>query len=587
MEPKTLTFEKPPEPILTAVIPTASGLGTVNPTGVPGEGPAVVQTGVPAAAHTAGHPSEQAIRQPTGAQTEPTPEFLVIQQTATAAPLTAAPGFLPPRRQQVWKRNPLLNFITGLFNADTWRAFAFSLVAGILGFVAFWYLAVPVLSTMWGFVMLFEGFGWFFLGLILLAITLPILALIILGARGWASLYRRLTQGFWRDQIDPPPAFHGQRIRNRRDIWPALKSAYRDGTGWRAILYLLTCILTTAASLLVSVFTLIPGLVALTYPLWWHLLRARWVTDPFWQPGMEWNPILIGPGATVVSGPRVVIPGWNDWAGYFHYANWIYPLNTPLRIATVALLGLLALLIWAALMRAFGRLYRLLGRTFLGARPSDIREARLRAQRESVVNDADLRLRQIERDLHDGTQAQLVAVAMLLGEARELLAAGAPKPAEGLVETAHLQVKDALTELREIVSGIRPPALDAGLGVALQTLAARCPVPVALTVGPDIDEDLDPAEAAIAYYSISELLGNVVKHAGARTASVEVLRNGTVLHIRVRDDGSGGAVIDGASGTGLPGIAERLAAIDGTMYVHSPEGGPTIIDLTIPTHTRR
>jgi len=383
------------------------------------------------------------------------------------------------------------------------------------------------------------------------------------------------------------------KIRSWRDIWPAtraiLRAGFSDGIGWRALLYVLASAATAAASLLVSIFALLPGLLAATYPIWWRLLPYQAVVRQIWQGEDDYltQQIWVGPGALIISRDRALpfIPGWSASWRLFN-SDWMIPLNTSGRIAIVALVGLLLLLIWAALMRAFGRLYRLLGRTLLGARPGDIREAKLRAQREAVVNDADLRLRQIERDLHDGTQAQLVAAAMLLGEARELLAAGAPKPAAGLVDTAHQQVKEALTDLRKIAIGIRPPALDAGLSVALETLTARCPIPTTLVVGADIDDDLDPAEAAIAYYSISELLGNVVKHAHARTATVDVLRNGSVLHIRVRDDGGGGASIGGAAGTGLTGIQERLAAIDGTMYCHSPEGGPTVIDMTIPTATR-
>ena len=551
--------------------------------------------------------------------TTPTP---LMQQSGPQPPLVAAPAILPPPPPQLapqlaqplapqlaqppaptparptkpWQRNPILNFLTGLFNSATWRGIAFTLVVAAGAFLAFWFLAVPAWLAYAGIILTFDTGGLGFIpGFLLLGFTIVLLALIVMGARSWGVAFRWLTAKLLKQPIEPPPRFERPRVKIRswRDIWPAtkaiLRAGFSDGVGWRALLYVLASAATAAVSLLVSLFTLLPGLLAATYPIWWRLLPYQAVEQQIWQGADEFitQQIWVGPGALIISRDPVLpfVPGWSDNWRLFT-SDWMIPLNTPGRIAIVALVGLLLLLIWAALMRAFGRLFRQLALALLGARPGDIREARLRAQREAVVNDADLRLRQIERDLHDGTQAQLVAVAMLLGEARELLAAGAPKPAAGLVETAHAQVKDALTDLREIASGIRPPALDAGLGVALQTLAARCPVPVGLTVGTDIDDGLDPAESAIAYYSISELLSNVVKHANARQASVEVLRNGAVLHIRVRDDGSGGATVDGAGGTGLSGIAERLAAIDGTMYVHSPAGGPTIVDLTIPTDGR-
>jgi signal transduction histidine kinase len=179
---------------------------------------------------------------------------------------------------------------------------------------------------------------------------------------------------------------------------------------------------------------------------------------------------------------------------------------------------------------------------------------------------------------------------MQLGEAREQLTAD-PALAAELLDTAHASTKEALTELREIARGIHPPALDDGLAVALETLGARAPLPVTVDVEPGADDDLSPAVRSIAYYTAAELVTNVAKHARATGAYLLVTRpDAGTLHLRVRDDGHGGAVVvpgvPGGSGTGLAGLAERIATVDGTFALTSPVGGPTVVDVTLPTRTR-
>ena len=172
-----------------------------------------------------------------------------------------------------------------------------------------------------------------------------------------------------------------------------------------------------------------------------------------------------------------------------------------------------------------------------------------------AVTSADARLRAIERDLHDGPQARLVAVAMQLGEARSHLAAGTElEQATSLVDSAHAATKETLVELREIVRGIHPPALDAGLPVALETLAARSPLPVSVAIDPTLEatRPLEPVLQSLVYYAVAELLANVAKHSGATGAELAVRRNGaeSVL-VSVTDDGRGGAAVSPADGTGL------------------------------------
>ncbi|MEV8549720.1 sensor domain-containing protein [Streptomyces glaucescens] len=217
--------------------------------------------------------------------------------------------------------------------------------------------------------------------------------------------------------------------------------------------------------------------------------------------------------------------------------------------------------------------------------PSDELERRiaeLESDRGVVVDTAAADLRRIERDLHDGAQARLVALAMGLGLAKEKLLED-PDAAAAMVDEAHGEVKLALQELRDLARGIHPAVLtDRGLDAALSAVASRCTVPVKVTV--DLDER--PAEAieGIAYFTVSELLQNVSKHSGAASASVEVWRSESRLLIQVHDDGRGGARLD--AGSGLRGLSERLDAVDGLFVVDSPEGGPTVVTAELPWRDR-
>jgi signal transduction histidine kinase len=205
----------------------------------------------------------------------------------------------------------------------------------------------------------------------------------------------------------------------------------------------------------------------------------------------------------------------------------------------------------------------------------------LEASRTQAAEDAATTLRRIERDLHDGAQAQLTAVAMKLGQAREKLAATEAfdrNAALSLVDAAHQHAKEALVDLRNIARGIHPPALDLGLDAALATLVARCPVPASLRVA----TETRPAQAieTIAYFSVAELLGNVARHSGAKHASVEVTDDDGRLRVAVVDDGVGGAHV--GAGTGLLGLAGRVRAADGHIQVSSPIGGPTVVVVELP-----
>ncbi|MET8766250.1 sensor domain-containing protein [Streptomyces sp. NPDC004658] len=236
------------------------------------------------------------------------------------------------------------------------------------------------------------------------------------------------------------------------------------------------------------------------------------------------------------------------------------------------------------LARGMANLDRAMVRGLLS--PSDELERRiaeLESDRGIVVDAAAADLRRIERDLHDGAQARLVNLAMGLGLAKEKLLED-PDAAAEMVAEAHGEVKLALQELRDLARGIHPAVLtDRGLDAALSAVASRCTVPVTVTV----DLPARPAAAieGIAYFTVSELLQNISKHSGARSASVDVWRSEDRLLIQVRDDGRGGARLDG--GSGMRGLADRLGAVDGLFDLDSPAGGPTVVTAELPWRNRQ
>jgi signal transduction histidine kinase len=208
--------------------------------------------------------------------------------------------------------------------------------------------------------------------------------------------------------------------------------------------------------------------------------------------------------------------------------------------------------------------------------------------RHDAVDTAAAELRRIERDLHDGAQARLVALGMSL-QAAERLFPTSPEAALALVAEAKESSSLALTELRDLVRGIYPPVLaDRGLADAIRALALDAPLPVELDI--DLASTIELPVASAVYFSVAEALTNVTKHAGARSVRIQLSQTllagggppggGGLLRAQVTDDGSGGA--DPAQGTGLAGVERRLAAFDGILAVNSPPGGPTIVVIEVP-----
>jgi signal transduction histidine kinase len=412
----------------------------------------------------------------------------------------------------------------------TWREFAYLLLNLPMGIIGFVYV-VTMLSLGAGLLVTFLG--------------VPVLAAGLAGARGLGVVERARARGLLRlDVAEPGPV-----VAKGRGFMPWLGAQLGSGVSWRHVLY---CFLhfpwgIFSFTVSVSFFTYAWGF--LTYPLW------QWVFPTYaHQPGLQ----LYGDGTG------------NGW--------W---LDSPFEVALTACFGLALVLITPWLIRGMAYVDRLMVSGLLGPSRLATRVTELESDRGTVVDTAAADLRRIERDLHDGAQARLVALAMGLGLAKEKLHED-PKAAASMVDEAHGEVKLALQELRDLARGIHPAVLtDRGLDAALSSVAARCTVPVSVTV--DLPGRPVPAIEGIAYFTVSELLQNISKHSGASRATVDLWQSGDRLMIHVIDNGRGGAST--AAGSGLAGLAERLDAVDGVLAVDSPAGGPTTIAAELPWRT--
>jgi len=246
----------------------------------------------------------------------------------------------------------------------------------------------------------------------------------------------------------------------------------------------------------------------------------------------------------------------------------------------VAAGGLILLLAAPHVTRGMALADVAVARLLLGPpRRADLRAriGELELSRARVVDSAEAERRRIERDLHDGAQQRLVALAMDLGRARARFADD-PEAARAIVDQAHAEAKEALVELRNLVRGVHPPVLtDRGLDAALSGLAALSPVPVSVRV--DAAPRPPASVEAIAYFVVAEALTNIAKHARATRAVVSVDRRADTLSVVIRDDGIGGA---DPRGQGLSGLADRVAGVDGRLTVDSPAGAGTVIEVELP-----
>ncbi|MFI6087999.1 sensor histidine kinase [Streptomyces sp. NPDC051218] len=388
-------------------------------------------------------------------------------------------------------------------------------------------------------------------------------------ARALGAVHRRLAALFLVDRTTGPPPLRPEgRLVSRLDarLW--------DGAGWRAAAYALAKLPVSCLGAY-AVLWWLAGLVNLTAPLRWALFGQH--PEPGSPEGMPvLTPIFVGGlDADTFAGTFLAVA---IGVGTLLAAPWVTRLVTE---ADRWLIG------------------ALLSPGQLADRVRDLEETRALA-----VDDSVALLRRVERDLHDGAQVRLVAVAMSLDMIRQRLnesegegesqkensgdgrggdkGGGALDVARlrQLVDVAHHNATEALTELRDLARGIHPPVLDDGLPEALATLTARSSVPVDLVT--EIPERPTPAIETIAYFCAAELLANVIKHSGARRAAVTVAQLDGRLLLQVGDDGHGGA--DAAGGSGLTGLLQRVRTVDGRMDVRSPEGGPTAVTVELPLH---
>ncbi|WBB92263.1 sensor histidine kinase [Verrucosispora sp. WMMC514] len=320
--------------------------------------------------------------------------------------------------------------------------------------------------------------------------------------------------------------------------------------------------------------------------------RFRWVvTDPATWRDLAWlvPGALVGIvlGAITLAVPLyglaglTLTPVWiwlgTDWYGYG--TVWSVDSVGEALLCVPQGAAILAVGLWSApwLRRVDAFFDRLL------LAPTRAAELRLRVTqltvtRADAVDAQAAELRRIERDLHDGVQARLVSLGMMIGLADELIDRD-PAAAHELLAEARESSGTALVELRHLVRGIHPPVLaERGLEGAVRALALSLPVPIA--VDAELRGRLDTPVESAAYFALAETLTNVVRHSRAQHAWVSLRHAGGRLTMVVTDDGAGGA--DSAAGTGLRGIERRLAAFDGTMALSSPPGGPTVVTMELP-----
>ncbi|MCB5907917.1 sensor histidine kinase [Streptomyces pinistramenti] len=413
------------------------------------------------------------------------------------------------------------------FSGRTWREFLYLFISLPIAIVMFTYATV-VISLGAGLLVTFLG--------------IPLFAGGLAGARALGGMERARARTLLGVTVaDPAPPRAA-----KPGLMPWIGGVLKSGASWRHLLYCMLHFPWAVFAFVFSVTFWVLGWGLLTYPLW------HWVFPAYaGRPGLQM---------------------WGDGAGHGFY------LSSSAGIWGTSGIGLLLVFAGPWVIHGLTQLDRVLVHGLLGPSPLASRVSELESDRGVVVDTAAADLRRIERDLHDGAQARLVALAMDLGLAKEKLAED-PEAAAKMVDEAHGEVKTALQELRDLARGIHPAILtDRGLGPALSALAARCTVPVTVTV--DLDRRPAAAIEGTAYFTVSELLQNVSKHARATSATVDVWHSADRIVLLVTDDGRGGAGT--VAGSGLAGLADRLAAVDGLLAVDSPNGGPTAITAELP-----
>jgi signal transduction histidine kinase len=360
--------------------------------------------------------------------------------------------------------------------------------------------------------------------------------------RGLANLHRRLA-GQWLGVPVPLPYLPPP----HRGLIGLVKRLLTDPATWRDQLWLVLNVPVGFFLGVLPVALFASGVEGLLTPITWS---SHGGTGP--QPGSMGNVDYLG---IPLTSQRIALAA--------------FPIGVACLVA----------LVWLTprIQRLHGRFHlALLGPT----RKSELatRVQRLTETRADAVDTSAAELRRIERDLHDGAQARLVAMGMNLGAAERLLDEN-PAAARALLVEAREASAAALQELRNLVRGIHPPVLsDRGLGDAVRALALASPLRVEVKV--DLPGRLDPPVESAAYFVVAELVTNATKHAGGGQVWVDLKYVDGALHMTVADDGHGGA--DPSRGTGLQGVERRLGTFDGTIFVSSPVGGPTVVTMEVP-----
>ncbi|WP_248964327.1 sensor histidine kinase [Sphaerisporangium perillae] len=401
-----------------------------------------------------------------------------------------------------------------LVDPMTWRAVPYLLLSMMLGVAWFVILVTGVTVS---------------LSMVVVWVGVPLLVLTLLVWRGGAMLERRLLRLALGVTIPDP-----YQPRPARGVARHLRWLFGDPATWKDLGYLL----------LLLPLGLVESLASFT----------------LWVCSVELlaQPVLLGFGVRTQIGDRLALDG-------------------VLGAMPWALGGLLLLGATLYVVRGMAWIHGMLAVALLG--PGDeARVMHLRASRARGVDAAEAERRRIERDLHDGAQQRLLAVALDLGMAQAKFDSH-PEEARELLAQAHAGTKAAISELRDLARGIYPAILtDRGLDAALSALAARAPVRVEVSV--EIADRPPAAVESIAYFIVAESLTNMAKHSMATEASVRVGRDGDRVVVEVRDNGVGGAQARPAGG--LAGLADRAATIDGTLTVESPPGGPTLVRAELP-----
>ncbi len=451
--------------------------------------------------------------------------------TATVDPASVdpSPGDPAAAAQTAPPRNWLIRAYHPLFEARTWAATLHLLVNLALG-IAWFTVVVTLLSTS--------------AGLLITLIGIPLMVATVRFGRVIGSVERGRARALFGVRL---PAF--PKVSTAGSFWQRSKALLADGPAWRGLGFGLLALPWGIFTFTVTIVVWSVSLSTAFFPLY-----------TYWLPENS-------DGGPYHFGNHYVLHGW----GRFGYAS------------ALCVFGLAMLIAAPRIVRGIAKADMGLVRSILSPGPESAltqRVEELTVSRDASVEGASVELRRIERDLHDGAQQRLVALAMDLGLARERMATeGDSERATELVTRAHEEAKQAIVELRELVRGIHPSVLtDRGLDAALSALAARSPVPIELDV--TLDHRPPASIEAAAYFVVAESLANIAKHSRARRGSVRIRERSGVLAIDIFDDGIGGAVEH--PGGGLSGLRDRILAVEGRLRVSSPTGGPTLLTVEMP-----